>query len=35
VGADDVVTWGGRVEIVPTVDGASTTNTIQKMTAKQ
>jgi D-beta-D-heptose 7-phosphate kinase/D-beta-D-heptose 1-phosphate adenosyltransferase len=35
VGADDVVTWGGRVEIVPTVDGASTTNTIQKMTAQQ
>jgi D-beta-D-heptose 7-phosphate kinase/D-beta-D-heptose 1-phosphate adenosyltransferase len=35
VGADDVVTWGGRVEIVPTVDGASTTNTIRKMTANQ
>jgi D-beta-D-heptose 7-phosphate kinase / D-beta-D-heptose 1-phosphate adenosyltransferase len=33
VGADDVVTWGGRVEIVPTVNGASTTNTIRKMTA--
>jgi D-beta-D-heptose 7-phosphate kinase/D-beta-D-heptose 1-phosphate adenosyltransferase len=33
VGADDVVTWGGRVEIVPTVTGASTTNTIRKMTA--
>ena len=33
VGADDVVTWGGRVEIVPTVDGASTTNTIRKMTS--
>ncbi len=33
VGADDVVTWGGRVEIVPTVDGASTTNTIRKMSA--
>ncbi len=35
VGADDVVTWGGRVEIVPTVSGASTTNTIRKMTASQ
>jgi D-beta-D-heptose 7-phosphate kinase/D-beta-D-heptose 1-phosphate adenosyltransferase len=34
VGADDVTTWGGRVEIVPTVDGVSTTNTIRKM-AKQ
>jgi D-beta-D-heptose 7-phosphate kinase / D-beta-D-heptose 1-phosphate adenosyltransferase len=33
VGADDVVTWGGRVEIVPTVDGASTTNTIRKMSS--
>ncbi len=33
VGADDVVTWGGRVEIVPTVTGASTTNTIRKMSA--
>jgi len=33
VGADDVVTWGGRVEIVPTVTGASTTNTIRKMTS--
>jgi D-beta-D-heptose 7-phosphate kinase/D-beta-D-heptose 1-phosphate adenosyltransferase len=35
VGADDVVTWGGRVEIVPTVIGASTTSTIRKMTANQ
>jgi D-beta-D-heptose 7-phosphate kinase/D-beta-D-heptose 1-phosphate adenosyltransferase len=35
VGADDVVTWGGRVEIVPTVNGASTTNTIRKMAASQ
>jgi len=35
VGADDVVTWGGRVEIVPTVTGASTTNTIRKMSANQ
>jgi D-beta-D-heptose 7-phosphate kinase/D-beta-D-heptose 1-phosphate adenosyltransferase len=32
VGADDIETWGGRVEIVPTVGGASTTNTIRKMT---
>jgi D-beta-D-heptose 7-phosphate kinase/D-beta-D-heptose 1-phosphate adenosyltransferase len=35
VGADDVVTWGGRVEIVPTVIGASTTSTIRKMSANQ
>jgi D-beta-D-heptose 7-phosphate kinase / D-beta-D-heptose 1-phosphate adenosyltransferase len=35
VGADDVLTWGGRVEIVPTVNGASTTNTIRKMTGNQ
>jgi D-beta-D-heptose 7-phosphate kinase/D-beta-D-heptose 1-phosphate adenosyltransferase len=35
VGADEVTTWGGRVEIVPTVIGVSTTNTIQKMTANQ
>ena len=33
VGADDMTTWGGRVEIVPTVNGASTTNTIRKMTS--
>jgi D-beta-D-heptose 7-phosphate kinase/D-beta-D-heptose 1-phosphate adenosyltransferase len=33
VGANDITTWGGRVEIVPTVGGASTTNTIRKMTA--
>jgi D-beta-D-heptose 7-phosphate kinase / D-beta-D-heptose 1-phosphate adenosyltransferase len=33
VGADDMITWGGRVEIVPTVNGVSTTNTIRKMTA--
>jgi D-beta-D-heptose 7-phosphate kinase / D-beta-D-heptose 1-phosphate adenosyltransferase len=31
VGAEEVMSWGGRVEIVPTVDGVSTTNTIQKM----
>jgi D-beta-D-heptose 7-phosphate kinase/D-beta-D-heptose 1-phosphate adenosyltransferase len=34
VGAEDVITWGGRVEIVPTLNGASTTNTIRKMAAK-
>jgi D-beta-D-heptose 7-phosphate kinase / D-beta-D-heptose 1-phosphate adenosyltransferase len=33
VGAEEVTTWGGRVEIVPTVTGASTTNTIRKMSA--
>jgi D-beta-D-heptose 7-phosphate kinase / D-beta-D-heptose 1-phosphate adenosyltransferase len=32
VGADDVASWGGRVAIVPTVEGVSTTNTIRKMT---
>jgi D-beta-D-heptose 7-phosphate kinase/D-beta-D-heptose 1-phosphate adenosyltransferase len=31
VGAEDVTAWGGRVEIVPTVNGVSTTNTIRKM----
>jgi D-beta-D-heptose 7-phosphate kinase / D-beta-D-heptose 1-phosphate adenosyltransferase len=35
VGADDVVNWGGRVEIVPTVTGASTTNTIRKMSSSE
>jgi D-beta-D-heptose 7-phosphate kinase / D-beta-D-heptose 1-phosphate adenosyltransferase len=35
VGAEDMATWGGRVEIVPTVTGASTTNTIRKMTVQQ
>jgi D-beta-D-heptose 7-phosphate kinase / D-beta-D-heptose 1-phosphate adenosyltransferase len=35
VGAEDVTAWGGRVEIVPTVNGVSTTNTIRKMTANQ
>jgi D-beta-D-heptose 7-phosphate kinase/D-beta-D-heptose 1-phosphate adenosyltransferase len=34
VGADEVTSWGGRVEIVPTVTGASTTNTIRKMEGK-
>jgi D-beta-D-heptose 7-phosphate kinase/D-beta-D-heptose 1-phosphate adenosyltransferase len=35
VGVDDVLMWGGRVEIVPTVTGVSTTNTIRKMTTNQ
>jgi D-beta-D-heptose 7-phosphate kinase / D-beta-D-heptose 1-phosphate adenosyltransferase len=35
VGAEDMTTWGGRVEIVPTVSGASTTSTIQKMRQPQ
>src|ERR1700723_1437435 len=35
VGADDMPTWGGRVEIVPTIDGVSTTNTIRKMATQQ
>ena len=31
VGADLVRSWGGRVAIVPTVAGFSTTNLVQKM----
>jgi D-beta-D-heptose 7-phosphate kinase/D-beta-D-heptose 1-phosphate adenosyltransferase len=31
VGAEDVVSWGGRVEIVATVPGYSTSNTIERM----
>jgi D-beta-D-heptose 7-phosphate kinase/D-beta-D-heptose 1-phosphate adenosyltransferase len=31
VGAEDVESWGGRIEIVPTVPGYSTTRTISKM----
>jgi D-beta-D-heptose 7-phosphate kinase/D-beta-D-heptose 1-phosphate adenosyltransferase len=31
VGAEDVIAAGGRVEIVPTVQGFSTTNIVQKM----
>ena len=31
VGAEDVLSWGGRVEIVPTVPGYSTTGTIARM----
>jgi D-beta-D-heptose 7-phosphate kinase / D-beta-D-heptose 1-phosphate adenosyltransferase len=35
VGAEEVMTWGGRLEIVPTVEGVSTTSTIRKMTVNQ
>ena len=35
VGAEDMTTWGGRVEIVPTVIGSSTTSTIRKMAVQQ
>jgi D-beta-D-heptose 7-phosphate kinase/D-beta-D-heptose 1-phosphate adenosyltransferase len=31
VGAEDVMSWGGRVEIVPIVPGYSTTSTIARM----
>jgi D-beta-D-heptose 7-phosphate kinase/D-beta-D-heptose 1-phosphate adenosyltransferase len=31
VGADDLLSWGGRVEIVPIVPGYSTTRTIARM----
>ncbi len=31
VGAEDVMGWGGRIEIVPTVPGYSTTGTIARM----
>jgi len=34
VGHLEVRTWNGRVKIVPTVEGFSTTNLIAKMTAK-
>ena len=30
VGADDVESWGGRVEIVPLLEGRSTTNLISR-----
>ncbi len=33
VGHDDVIAAGGRVEIVPTVEGFSTTNIVEKLTA--
>jgi D-beta-D-heptose 7-phosphate kinase/D-beta-D-heptose 1-phosphate adenosyltransferase len=32
VGAKEVRSWGGRVKIVPTVEGFSTTNLIAKVT---
>lgn len=32
VGHEDVIAAGGRVEIVPTVEGFSTTNIVKKMT---
>jgi D-beta-D-heptose 7-phosphate kinase/D-beta-D-heptose 1-phosphate adenosyltransferase len=33
VGHEDVIAAGGRVEIVPTVEGFSTTNIVKKLTA--
>jgi len=33
VGHEDVASWGGRVEIVPTVEGYSTTNIVKKMSS--
>ena len=33
VGHEDVIAFGGRVEIVPTVEGFSTTNIVKKLTA--
>jgi D-beta-D-heptose 7-phosphate kinase / D-beta-D-heptose 1-phosphate adenosyltransferase len=35
VGHEDVIAAGGRVEIVPTVEGFSTTNILRKLTAVQ
>jgi len=35
VGHEDVIAYGGRVEIVPTVEGFSTTNIVKKLTATQ
>jgi D-beta-D-heptose 7-phosphate kinase/D-beta-D-heptose 1-phosphate adenosyltransferase len=35
VGHEDVIAAGGRVEIVPTVEGFSTTNIVKKLTATQ
>jgi len=35
VGHEDVIASGGRVEIVPTVEGFSTTNIVKKLTATQ
>jgi bifunctional ADP-heptose synthase (sugar kinase/adenylyltransferase) len=31
VGAEDVLSWGGAVQIVPVVPGHSTSNTIDRM----
>ena len=31
VGHEDVIAYGGRVEIVPTVEGFSTTNIVKKL----
>jgi D-beta-D-heptose 7-phosphate kinase/D-beta-D-heptose 1-phosphate adenosyltransferase len=33
VGHEDIIAWGGRVEIIPTVEGFSTTNIVKKLTA--
>jgi D-beta-D-heptose 7-phosphate kinase/D-beta-D-heptose 1-phosphate adenosyltransferase len=35
VGHEDVLAFGGRVEIVPTVEGFSTTNIVRKLIATQ
>ena len=35
VGHEDMIASGGRVEIVPTVEGFSTTNIVKKLTATQ
>jgi D-beta-D-heptose 7-phosphate kinase/D-beta-D-heptose 1-phosphate adenosyltransferase len=35
VGHEDVIGYGGRVEIVPTVEEFSTTNIVKKLTANQ
>jgi D-beta-D-heptose 7-phosphate kinase / D-beta-D-heptose 1-phosphate adenosyltransferase len=34
VGHEDVIAAGGRVEIVPTVEGFSTTSIVRKMTGQ-
>ena len=34
VGAEDMMTWGGRVEIVPTVPGHSSTSIIERMNSR-
>jgi D-beta-D-heptose 7-phosphate kinase/D-beta-D-heptose 1-phosphate adenosyltransferase len=35
VGHEDVIAAGGRVEIIPTVEGFSTTNIVRKLVGKQ